>query len=334
MITLLDVPSDLRPSFPFAYPAHQRGPLIEEYVHQQLLRRANGAATASHWRYVPVYWTSYAVRRPRVRGIRRLFGHPSDRRLNHFLQKSLRPGVNYFTVSQHDDGLQQRGRCVPPVPILEFSCGGTGDIPLPLLCDPHAVPADFRDRKRDIRASFLGQIKNGPIPYPCRDGMAAALAGRDEYFIEHVENRSAMVETTHADENRRKTERLVEMLGRSIFALCPRGYGKTSFRMYEAMQLGCIPVYIYDEPWLPYADVLDWNEFAVLVPQSELPRLHEILASHSSAHIRAKQECLREVYPRYFTMEATVDQLLRYVAAEKSPTSRKNTSRVTWAATG
>ena len=334
MITLLDVPSDLRPTFPFAYPAHQKGPLIEEYVHQALLQRASGIATSTHWRYVPIYWTSYAVRRPRVRGIRRLFGHPSDRRLNDFLQKTLRPGVNYFTISQHDDGLHQRGRCEPRVPILEFSCGGTGDIPMPLLCDPHMAPPDFKEQKRDIRASFLGQIKDSPIPYPCRDGMVAALAGREGYLVEHVDNRCSLSATSQADDNQRKTNRFVEILSRSVFALCPRGYGKTSFRMYEAMQLGCIPVYIYDEPWLPYTDVLDWNEFAVLAPLTEVSRLREILDSHSAAMIRAKQDRLREVYPRFFTMEATVEQLLRYVAAEKSSTSRKNTSRVTCAATG
>ena len=55
------------------------------------------------------------------------------------------------------------------------------------------------------------------------------------------------------------TRRFVELMSRSVFALCPRGYGRTSYRMYEALQLGCIPVYIHDEPWLPYADELDWR---------------------------------------------------------------------------
>lgn len=317
MITLLDVPSDLRPSFPFAYPAHQRGPLIEEFVHRELLLRASGVATHEHWRYVPINWTSYACRRPRVRGLRRLFGHPSDRRLNEFLQKTLRSGVNYFTVSQHDDGLRQKGRCEPPVPILEFSCGGTGDIPLPLLCDPHPITAELKNRPRDIRASFLGQIQDSPIPYPCRDGMVAALEGRAEYLVKHVGNQSSLPDTSRAADNAKKTARFVETLSRSIFALCPRGYGKTSFRMYEAMQLGSIPVYIYDEPWLPYTDVLDWNEFAVLVSVGDVNRLHDILSSHTAADIRRKQERICELYPQYFTLEAATTQMLRYVAEHR-----------------
>ena len=33
----------------------------------------------------------------------------------------------------------------------------------------------------------------------------------------------------------------------SLFSLCPRGYGPTSFRLYESIQLGSIPVYIAED---------------------------------------------------------------------------------------
>ena len=39
----------------------------------------------------------------------------------------------------------------------------------------------------------------------------------------------------------------------TLFNLAPPGWGRTSFRIGEVMQLGRIPVYIYDKlPWLPY----------------------------------------------------------------------------------
>jgi len=304
MLSLLSTPEELRPGFPFPYPGHQRGPLLEEYVHRNLESQADEFADAGDWTYVPVYWTSYAACRPRVRSWKRLLGHPWDRQLNRFLRQNLRPGVKYFTVSQHDDGLRQRGRCVLPYPILELSAGGTGDIPLPLLCDPHPMS----DRPRDIRASFLGLLKDTPIPYPCREGMVRALAGRSEYLVRHVGNDWG---SNDPGLLARKQREFAETLGRSVFALCPRGYGKTSFRMYEALQLGAIPVYIYDEPWLPYTDVLDWNEFAVLVPLAEVDRLHELLAAHTAADIRRKQDRIRELYPTYFTFSGVVRQIPR-----------------------
>ena len=40
--------------------------------------------------------------------------------------------------------------------------------------------------------------------------------------------------------------------------------------MYEALQSGSIPIYIYnDVPWLPYQSRLDWSEFAFGMCQAE-----------------------------------------------------------------
>ena len=45
---------------------------------------------------------------------------------------------------------------------------------------------------------------------------------------------------------------------RTALQLAPRGVNPTSFRLFEAMQLGLVPVYVYDDgdeqPWLPYHD--------------------------------------------------------------------------------
>ena len=39
----------------------------------------------------------------------------------------------------------------------------------------------------------------------------------------------------------------------TIFNLAPRGFGRTSFRAAEIIQLGRIPVFLYDDiPWVPY----------------------------------------------------------------------------------
>lgn len=312
MLDLLEVPSELQPAFPFPYPGHQRGPLLEEYMHRYLAERRAEIELPRPWTYVPVYWTSYAARRRRTRAWQML-GNPSDRRLRSFLARSLEDETRYFTFSQHDDGLRQRGRFASTA-ILEFSSGGCGDIPLPLLCDPHPRI----ERQRDIRASFLGLIDDSPVPYPCRDAMRAALAGHSEYVIRHAGNDWGATDATLLKD---KSQAFVELMSRSVFALCPRGYGKTSFRMYEAMQLGCIPVYIYDEAWLPYTDVLDWNEFAVLVHVSEAASLHDLLSSKTEADIRRMRQRLAEVYPRYFTFEGTAQQVLRYVAARSAARS-------------
>jgi hypothetical protein len=82
MLYVLDVPDEFRPTFPHPYPGHQTGPMIEEFVHRYLLENADAIELPQSWTYVPVYWTSYAVRRPAVRRWKqRLWGNPSDHRL-------------------------------------------------------------------------------------------------------------------------------------------------------------------------------------------------------------------------------------------------------------
>lgn len=45
-----------------------------------------------------------------------------------------------------------------------------------------------------------------------------------------------------------------------MFNLAPQGFGRTSFRMAEVVQVGRIPVYIYNDiPWVPYVG----SEFSV-----------------------------------------------------------------------
>jgi hypothetical protein len=300
---ILAVPQRLRPPFPFPYPAHQRGMMIEEFVAWRLASMAapGGEPTwEPAWTYVPIFWTSYACQLSTAGRFARWRGW---RALAHWLDDNLHSGVSYFTVSQHDDGLSQRGLVTPPQPILEWSCGGHGDFALPLVCDRHE-PIRCR---RDIRASFVGALGNEQNRYPCRQAMVEALRGHEEYVvIDAPMTWSASDLRSAAD-----TRRFVELMCRSVFALCPRGYGRTSYRMYEAMQLGCIPVYIYDEPWLPYTDELDWSQFAVLVHVADAPRLHDILASISSQQIAAMQRRIAEIHDAYFTLPGVVRQLFR-----------------------
>jgi hypothetical protein len=39
----------------------------------------------------------------------------------------------------------------------------------------------------------------------------------------------------------------MQVMAAAMLQLAPRGSGRTSFRLYEALQLGLIPVYIWDE---------------------------------------------------------------------------------------
>ena len=104
-------------------------------------------------------------------------------------------------------------------------------------------------------------------------------------------NRSAAVETNfiirdrfwagavspdgHADPDQMRKVRL-EYLRNMIdtdYNLCTRGAGNASFRLYETLCCGRIPVFIDTDAVLPYDFAADWKKYCVWIEQSELPHI-------------------------------------------------------------
>jgi xylogalacturonan beta-1,3-xylosyltransferase len=104
--------------------------------------------------------------------------------------------------------------------------------------------------------------------------------------------------------------RFVEWTLRSKFCLAPRGYGRSSFRFFEAMQLDTIPVYLWDDiEWLPYKDVLDYSTFSISISRRDLPQLYDRLRSISDdTYQKMKQELLR--VRRHFTLEGMAEYIV------------------------
>lgn len=56
-------------------------------------------------------------------------------------------------------------------------------------------------------------------------------------------------------------------LSRSLFGLCPRGVGLSSYRFFECIHTNTIPVLLGDQVVLPYEDELDYSKFSVRIPE-------------------------------------------------------------------
>lgn len=76
----------------------------------------------------------------------------------------------------------------------------------------------------------------------------------------------------------------VEVLRRSRFVLCPRGYGSSSFRLFEALKAGRVPVVLSDE-WIQPTGP-HWDEFALTVPEGAASDLPSILESCEPRYAR------------------------------------------------
>jgi hypothetical protein len=69
---------------------------------------------------------------------------------------------------------------------------------------------------------------------------------------------------------------LENLLGND-YTLCIRGAGNFSYRFYETLAAGRIPLFINTRCVLPLEDEIDWRTHCVWVEESELPRAGEIL---------------------------------------------------------
>ena len=296
------VPGSFQP-LPHSY-FNYHGPWIENYFFQFWHKYKNEILKDSRINhiYLPIFWTDYYIKHKLE------YGNPSSE-IQNYLDKQLNPAKKYFTIIQSDLGCQEK----LPKNVLIFSAGGVGDIPIPLLKGRFKAKARQR---RDILCSFMGSVTAASDRTGVRSKIHKVLQAKEGFYF-----------------GKGDSTEFINITSRSIFALCPRGMGRTSFRLYEVMQLGAIPIYIWDDAeWLPYKDKLNWDEFSVSINIKDIEKLPELIDSYTSRAIKQKQEKAKELCREYFTLEGTCNQIVRMlkeeIRFEKKIWSKLNTSDV------
>jgi hypothetical protein len=262
---------------PFPYPPYS----FNEYE-RWFYENTNPSDIPENWTYLPVFWTSYHVTHN--------FGQNPIKiaELQRFVD-GLDRGKAYFTIHQYDLG-----------PLVDFKdlnircygmSGGRIDYPIPLLCER---PKFNYQMKRSLLASFIGRKT-----HPIRDKLFQLYQNRSKMLISDAPTPAPLY---------------IQNLSESVFALCPRGFGKASFRMMEAIHCGAIPVYISDEFVVPYR----WKgnketaemTYGILFHDSELENLQEYLFSFTQAEIKALQEQVQVAKCELYTYEGCQKKIL------------------------
>jgi len=74
---------------------------------------------------------------------------------------------------------------------------------------------------------------------------------------------------------KKRKQEYVDLLKRSKFVLCPRGFATSSFRLYETMKIQRVPVILADD-WVPPSGPR-WEDFAVFIPERDMDHIEDIL---------------------------------------------------------
>ena len=278
-----------------AYPPYHTGKYLEEYFFD-FYERNKDRFDELNRKYIPVYWTNCYNNGVLPEWGDRINLLEMQRRLN-----TLNPNESYFTVCQHDDAPMHS---IPHNTVI-FSAGGRVKtpltVPIPLICGP--LPSQKTRTKKHL-ASFVGSNTHHVR----------------QKTIDSLGDSSGIKISSDGWDMKVSYDRFTDFISTSLesrFVLCPRGYGPTSFRLYEAMQLDAVPVYISDEFWTPWTNEIDWNEFCVMVHESDINTLYDRLNSITDDEYEKMKEKMSEVYKKYFTLEATCENILKILEGEQ-----------------
>jgi hypothetical protein len=290
MIRIVDVPQAFLPEMPVQYPPHQgNNPMIEERAYSFF---ATKKELESDYIYIPIQWTSWHVNPGGE------YGQNTQPLIEYCTQLVEKyPNEKFFTVVQYDGGT-----LVPIDNCTIFASSGDFNSPLgknslyepiPLLCDPHiGAPNAIREYK----VGYAGRDT-----HPLRVKMNQVLSHLPQYKF-----------ALNIDHNRTGVFR--DILYNSVFALSPRGFGPASFRMDEAIQMQCVPIYISDEFWLPFTEYIEWDKMCLLIKENEIQTIPEkVDALLESGQYQDMVDYGQEMYEKHLTWDGCLNTIARMV---------------------
>jgi hypothetical protein len=269
------------------YPCYHQGLYLEEYFCDYFIKNCLDKEHSRY--YLPIFWTNIYLKN---------WIHNYKNPVIHCYLNTIPKDKKYFIVSQHDDAPSEK---INHLDVDVYSAGGNypKGIPIPLICSP--IPDDGIKVEKSIFCSFVGSethdVRRKTIEYCKKDS---------DFFISS--------KTWQYNINKSDLDIFKETTKKSIFTICARGYGKQSFRFYETLQLGSIPVYIYDDmPYLPFSNELNYNSFCIVLDVKNIQNLKDILRSKTQSEIDAMLKNGKEAYENFFTLDKVCEKIISLV---------------------
>jgi hypothetical protein len=97
----------------------------------------------------------------------------------------------------------------------------------------------------------------------------------------------------------------VENMVESDYVLCARGIGNFSYRLYETLSLGRIPVFVDTDCVLPLEDEIEWRDYCVWVDEADIGRIGDrVIEFHESldeAAFEERQRACRKLWETHIS---------------------------------
>ena len=103
-----------------------------------------------------------------------------------------------------------------------------------------------------------------------------------------------------------------ENMDKNVFNLCIRGGGNFSYRLYETMMMGRIPILIDSDIVLPYPDIIDWGKCCVF-SKNDGDLIEKILTFYGENDLTEVQNDNRRIWEEYLSPIGVVKNLLKTI---------------------
>ena len=211
-----------------------------------------------------------------------------------------------FVVSESDD----------PKPLLRgIYTSGHRKLPFPSRCRTGAYTLQHPDFNNPFIENHPGGAFRSPKKYlfsftgrnclPLRAAIFGQPFAREDVFVKETSDFNLF--THHGEGKAASQEFFVRVMEASKFAICPRGNGASSIRLFEAMRIGVAPIIISDDWILPEGPC--WKNFSLFVKEADIGGL-EALAVRNEWRWQEMGALAARAFERHFSRAATFDYLV------------------------
>lgn len=173
----------------------------------------------------------------------------------------------------------------------------------PVVCDHSWIEFDPNGPSPTRLYSFIGDIRGIPV----REALATLSHPRG--FIRDTGSDPANDDASGPDEAARFHGEFAATLADSKFSLCPRGAGTSTFRLFESMRAGRVPVILSDDWVAPEGP--DWDLFSLRIAERDAHRVPEILSRHEDA-AEAMGRAAREQWDLWFSESVLFHRIVEW----------------------
>ncbi|KAJ7965945.1 Exostosin family protein [Quillaja saponaria] len=132
-------------------------------------------------------------------------------------------------------------------------------------------------------------------------------------LLDHWENKDPDMKIFGPMPHVRGNINYLQFMKSSKYCICAKGHEVNSPRVVEAIFYECIPVIISDNYVPPFFEVLNWESFAVFVPEKDIPNLKNILLSISEERYIEMHKRVKKVQQHFLWHEKPVKYDLYYM---------------------